>query len=55
MNFWRELGRARVEDDEDGVAVGRGEGRENGDELGMGWIHEGEMEPLVCGRAIGSI
>jgi len=46
---------AGVEDDEYRVGVGGGEGGENGDELGMGWIDEGEMESLVCGRMIGSV
>ena len=32
------LGRAGVEDDEDRVAAGGGEGGENGDESGVGWI-----------------
>jgi len=49
------LGRIGVEDDKYGVAVGRGEGRENGDELGMGRIHEGEMKPLVRDGVIGSV
>ena len=51
----RGLGRAGVEDDEYGVAGGGGERGEDGEELGMGWIDEGEMEPLVCGRVIGSV
>ena len=44
-----------VEDDEHGVGVGGGKGGENGDELGMGWIYEREMEPLVCDGVIGSV
>ena len=32
------LGRAGVEDDKDRVAAGGGEGGENGDKLGVGWI-----------------
>jgi hypothetical protein len=43
-----ELRKARVEDDEDGDAVGGGKGGENGDKLGVGWIYEGDMETLVC-------
>jgi len=46
---------AGVEDDKHGVTVGGGEGGENGDELGVGWIHEGEMKPLVCDGVIGSV
>jgi len=45
----------RFKDDEHGVAVRGGERGEDGEELGMGWIHEGEMEPLVCGGVIGSV
>jgi len=46
---------AGVKDDKHGATVGGGKGGENGDELGMGWIYEGEMEALVCGRVIGSV
>ena len=45
---------AGVEDDEDGVSLGGGEGGENGDELGMGWFREGKVEPRVCDGVIGS-
>ena len=46
---------AGVEDDEHGVGVGGGERGENGDELGVGWIYEGEMEPRVRDGVIGSV
>ena len=46
---------AGVEDDEYGANVVGGEGGENGGELGMGWIHEGKMEPLVYGGVIGGV
>ena len=49
------LGRAGVEDDEDRVADGGGEGGENGDELGIGWFYEGKVEPRVSNGVIGSI
>ena len=46
---------AGFEDDEDGVAVGGGEGGENGNELGIGWIRERNVEPSVRDGAIGSV
>ena len=49
------LGRAGVEDDEDGVSLGGGEGGENGGELGIGWFREGKVEPRVHDGVIGSI
>ena len=54
MNFCRGLGWAGVEDDEYGVAVGGGEGGENGAELGMGRFREGKVDSLVCDGVIGS-
>lgn len=54
MNFLRGLGRLGVEDDEDRVAAGGGEGGENGDKSGVGWIREGKVEPRVSDGVIGS-
>ena len=45
----------RVEDDEYGINLGGGEGRDNADELGVGWIHKGELEPRVRDGAIGDV
>ena len=53
--FGTGLRSAGVEDEEYGVNVTGGEGGENGDELGIGWIHEGEKEPLVYGGLIGGV
>ena len=55
MNFWRGLGGLGGEDDEDGVSLGGGEGRNNADELGVGRFCQVEMEPSVCDGIIGSV
>ena len=49
------LGRVGVEYNEDGVALGRGEGRDNADELGAGRFCQVEAEPSVCDGIIGSV
>ena len=49
------LGRSGVEDDEDGVSLGGGEGRNNADELGVGRFCQVEIEPSVCDGIISSV
>ena len=48
------LDRSGVEDEEYGVGLGGGEGGENGDKLGVGWIRKGEVKPRVRDGVIGS-
>jgi hypothetical protein len=43
-----------AENDKDRVADGGGEGGENGDKSGVGWIREGKVEPRVSDGVIGS-
>ena len=50
-----DLGRLGVENDEDGVGVGGGEGGDSGDEMGMGCFREGKVKPRVCDGAISSV
>lgn len=52
--WWRlGLGQLGGEEDQDGGAFGGGEGGEGGDEMGVGRICQGEVDPWVRDRVIG--
>ena len=44
-----------MEDDENGAALGGGEGRDGRVEVGMGWAGEGEWQVLVGSGVVGGV